>query len=143
MSVTGRGGRATIRMLAAVWIGGLWVLGCVVAPLLFTHLPLEVAGGIAGRLFIIWQGAGLVVAAIIFLTVRQLPRPWPLLAATVWGLDAVFELGILPAMVWLRRAPHFGPASPLWTPFLVLHTLAVALYSIEGILGLALIGMVL
>ncbi|MHB1565432.1 MAG: DUF4149 domain-containing protein [Acidiferrobacter sp.] len=140
MSAAGRGRQATTRILAALWIGGLWVLGFVVAPLLFARLPLATAGAIAGGLFALWQGVGLFVGAVVFLAVRRMPRPWPLVAATVWGLDAVFELGLLPVMGFVRATPHFGPGSALWGTFLALHTVAVALYFIEGVLGLALVG---
>ena len=126
------------RVAAALWAGGLWAIGSAVAPILFMHLPLAVAGGIAGRLFALWQGLGLVFGGVLFFFVLRRARPWPVVAAIAWMLDAVFECGLLPVMAALK-GPHFGPASPHWHLFLILHGVAVACYFVESLLVLALI----
>lgn len=129
--------------MAALWIGGLWVLGYVVVPLLFWRLPRAVAGTLAGDLFALWQGLGLVFGGFVVVSVRGQRRPWPQIAWATWLLDAVFELLILPIMVFLRSAPSFGPRSPTWGLFVGLHGLAAALYLSEAVLGLALIAQAL
>ncbi|MDA8390197.1 MAG: DUF4149 domain-containing protein [Gammaproteobacteria bacterium] len=134
----GRTQQAVARIAAALWAGGLWAIGYAVAPLLFARLPLALAGGLAGRLFAIWQGLGLLFGGIVFVSVRHRARPWPVLASLAWALDAGFELILLPVMASLK-GPHFGPASPHWHVFLILHGVAAACYLVEGLLVLALV----
>lgn len=134
----GRAHKAVARVAAALWAGGLWAIGYLVVPLLFARLPLAVAGGIAGTLFAIWQGLGLLFGGIVFFAMRGRARPWPALALIAWALDAGFELILLPIMDSLK-GPHFGPASPHWHVFLILHSVAAACYLVEGLLVLALV----
>ncbi len=126
------------RVAAALWAGGLWAIGYAVAPVLFLYLPVATAGGIASWLFGLWQGLGLLFGAIVFLAVRHRPRPWPMLAGIAWALDAVFEFIFLPLMVSLK-GPGFGPLSPQWHLFLILHGVAAACYLVEGVLLLAVV----
>lgn len=135
---------ATARVVGALWIGGLWALGYAVAPWLFARLPQMIAGALAGPLFALWEGLGLVFGAIVFIAVRRKGRiVWIRVAALTWALDAVFELIILPLMVYVRGGSHFGPSSPEWSIFLGLHAVSAAVYLVEGILGLALIAVAL
>ena len=131
--------QGSLRIMAALWIGGLWTLACAVVPLLFWRFPQVVAGGLAGELFGLWQGLGLVGGGFVVAGVRGRGRPWPAIAWTTWLLDATFELLILPLMAFLRSQPSFGPHAPTWGLFMALHGLATAVYFIEGVLGLMLI----
>ena len=131
--------QGTVRIMAALWIGGLWALGYAAVPLIFWRFPMAIAGSMAGDLFALWQGLGLICGAFVVASVRGQRRPWPLIAWTTLLLDAVFELLILPVMAFLRSAPSFGPHSSTWGLFVGLHGLATAVYLSEGLLGLALI----
>ncbi len=131
--------QGSLRVIAALWIGGLWTLACAVVPLLFWRFPQVVAGGLAGDLFGLWQGLGLVCGGLVVAGVRGHSRPWPAVAWATWLLDAIFELLILPIMAFLRSQPSFGPRAPTWGLFMGLHGLATAVYLTEGVLGLALI----
>lgn len=131
--------RGALRVAAALWIGGLWTLACAVVPLLFWRFPPVVAGGLAGDLFGLWQGLGLLCGGFVVAGVRGRARPWPAIAWAAWLLDALFELLILPVMAFLRSQPSFGPQGPTWGLFMGLHALATAVYLTEGVLGLALI----
>ncbi len=144
MSATSSEGRprrfqGSLRIMAALWIGGLWTLACAVVPLLFSNFPLAVAGGLAGELFGLWQGLGLVCGGFVVAAVRGRGRPWAAIAWATWLLDAIFELIILPVMAFLRSQPNFGPQASSWGLFMGLHGLATAVYFTEGVLGLALI----
>ncbi len=131
--------QGSLRIMAALWIGGLWTLACAVVPLLFSRFPQAVAGGLAGELFGLWQGLGLVCGGFLVAAVRGRGRPWAAIAWATWLLDAIFELLILPFMAFLRAQPSFGPQAPTWGLFMGLHGLATAVYFTEGVLGLALI----
>lgn len=131
--------QGALRAAVALWIGGLWTLACAVVPLLFWRLPLAVAGGLAGDLFGLWQGLGLVCGGFLVAGVRGRKRPWPAIAWTTWLLDGVFELLILPVMAFLRSQPSFGPHARTWGLFMGLHAVATGVYLTEGVLGLALI----
>ncbi|MFN9488481.1 MAG: DUF4149 domain-containing protein, partial [Betaproteobacteria bacterium] len=58
---------------ATLWVGGLWISGFVVAPLLFSRLDDRVlAGLLAGRVFslIAWIGIGCAIYLIVFRLAR-------------------------------------------------------------------------
>ncbi len=117
-------------------MGSLWTVACVV-PLLFWRLPQALAGALAGDLFVGGQGLGLVLGGVVARAVS--PGRYRRLAQIAWALDGVFVLAILPVMAYLRRAPHFGPKSPAWGPFMALHGVSTTIYLIEGILGLVVV----
>ncbi|MHB8252766.1 MAG: DUF4149 domain-containing protein [Acidiferrobacter sp.] len=139
MSAPSRRLQDTARIMGALWIGGLWALGYAAVPLLFWRFPQAIAGSLAGDLFALWQGLGLIFGGFVVAAVRGRGRPWLLIAWITFGLDAIFELVILPVMVFLRSAPGFGPHSPTWGLFMGLHGLATLVYLSEGLLGLSLV----
>ena len=64
------------RYLLAItlWVGGLWALGYIAAPVLFASLnDRQLAGVVAGKLFAIigWVGLGSAAYLILFLLARQ------------------------------------------------------------------------
>ena len=59
---------AVYAIALTLWIGGLWVIGCVVAPTLFHALAdRALAGAIAGRLFTLIAYIGMVCATYMLL----------------------------------------------------------------------------
>jgi len=54
------------RLLLTLWVGGLWAVGFIVAPMLFKTLDSrQLAGTIAGELFSLMSYIGLVVGALL------------------------------------------------------------------------------
>ncbi|MDX1696976.1 MAG: DUF4149 domain-containing protein, partial [Thiohalobacterales bacterium] len=58
----------TERIALALWVGGLWAVGLMVAPVLFAQIPdRALAGTIAGNLFMLTALLGLVCGSILLL----------------------------------------------------------------------------
>lgn len=90
---------AAYNVAITLWVGGLWVVGYVAAPTLFSQLGSTAAGNIAGRLFtaMSWVGMGCAAYLVLFLIVRR-------------GLGAFRSavLWIVLSMLLLTLAGHFG-----------------------------------
>ena len=131
-----------------LWVGGMWVIGFIVAPLLFSRLPDRVlAGLVAGKLFsvIAWIG----IACAIYLLIFRMARSgaaclkqgffWVTLAMLVLVLAG--EFGVQTVMEGLRAQalPKEIMESVLRDRFMTWHGVASVLYVIESFLGLALV----
>ena len=53
------------RVAQTIWIGGVWTIGLIVAPLLFSVLSRDVASGLTWRLLGTMGWVGLVCAAVL------------------------------------------------------------------------------
>jgi hypothetical protein len=132
---------ATERILLTLWVGGLWVAGFVVAPLLFAGLEdRAMAGTLAGTLFSVMSYVGLVCGVVLLVLdrVRSRVNPrmnWRLMViVTMLLLVAVGEFVLTPMITELRQAglvdsPRFGQ----------LHGLAASLFIVTSVLGLVLV----
>ena len=131
-----------------LWVGGMWAVGFVVAPLLFAKLgDRALAGLMAGRLFDIVAWTGIACAA--YLLVFRMARHgagclrqgffWTVLAMLVLVLGGMF--GVQPVMEALRAQalPKEVMASVLRDRFVTWHGVASALYVVESLLGLVLV----
>jgi hypothetical protein len=128
------------RVLLTLWVGGLWVSGFIVAPLLFAGLESRAqAGSLAGSLFSIMSFIGLACGTLL-LGLRLLRREhpaarWPLLVIVVMlALVLAGEFVLAPMIAELRAAgqvesPRFGQ----------LHGLAAVLFIVNCVLGLVLV----
>lgn len=128
------------RILLALWIGGLWVVGFVVAPTLFAKLPdTATAGSVAGSLFTVMSRIGLLCAGLL-LIVSWLQRScharrWQVLVITIMMVLIVLGEYMLAPMITELRAtgqvasPRFGQ----------LHGLASGVYLVNCVLGLVLL----
>ena len=60
-------------MTITLWVGGMWAIGYIVAPVLFNSLgDRQLAGVVAGKLFALigWIGLGSAAYLMLFLIVR-------------------------------------------------------------------------
>jgi len=125
------------RALLTAWIGGLWIAGAAVTPLLFRHLPSATAGDIAGELFRLLHSLGLLAAATALLVSRWQGR-WegvrPLLLL-VMSLLTVVLLLVDQQVAALRGAPDVSADFGRW------HGIAMGLYGTLCLLGLAVAGL--
>ena len=130
------------------WIGGLWVIGYVVAPVLFSSLSdRQLAGVVAGKLFALIGWIGLVCGLYLlgFLLARRGGRA--LATPTFWavlimlGLTAVSQFGIQPLMVQLKAdaLPKDVMESVLRDRFVTWHGISSILYLIQSLCGLGLV----
>jgi len=129
---------AAERILLTLWAGNLWVVGFVVAPVLFAELDdRALAGSTAGTLFTLTSYTGLVCGALLLLLngVIQKRVNWRALVITGMLLLIVTGQFVITPMVadlrvqGLTDTPRFGQ----------LHGVASVLFLLTSILGLVLV----
>lgn len=131
-----------------LWVGGLWAIGYMAAPVLFVQLAdRQMAGMVAGKLFalIAWIGLGSAAYLVIFLLARwgvRLFRQsvfW--LVILMAGMAAIQLFGIQPLMAQLKvdALPREVMESVLRDRFATWHGVSSILYLMQSLLGLWLV----
>jgi hypothetical protein len=135
-------------MTASLWVGGLWAIGFIVAPVLFATLPdRALAGLLAGKLFSLMAWTGM--ACALYLLLYRLLRDgmgalrqgvlWVVLLMLVLTLAG--EFGVQPVLAALKEQalPRQVMESVLRDRFAAWHGVASGLYVIQSVLGAALV----
>lgn len=130
----------------ALWVGGLWAIGYVAAPTLFSQLGSMIAGNIAGRLFtaMAWVGVACASYLLLYLIVR---RGWTAFKSTVFWIVVLMLLltlaghfGIQPIMEGIKaQAPREVMEGVMRDRFARWHGISSVLYLVQSLLGLALV----
>lgn len=132
----------------AMWVGGMWAVGFVVAPLLFSRLPERVlAGLVAGKLFsyLAWIGIACALYLLIFRIARHgaacLKQGFFWVTLVMLALVLAGEFGVQTVMESLRAQalPKEIMESVLRDRFMTWHGVASVLYVIQSLLGLVLV----
>jgi len=132
----------------ALWAGGMWAIGYVVAPVLFSSLgDRQLAGMLAGKLFALigWIGLGSAAYLLIFLLAR-----WGggfFRSAVFWlvllmGLSvAASQFGLQPLLAQMKAdaLPREVMESVLRDRFATWHGISSILYLVQSLLGLWLV----
>lgn len=137
-------GAALQSLVVTLWVGGMWVAGFVVAPLLFARLSdRELAGIIAGKLFttIALIGVACALSLIIYRVARFGAAAlrqgffWVVLAMLV--LTLIGEFGIQPVLAGLKAEalPKKVMESVLRDRFATWHGIASGIFVIQSLLG--------
>lgn len=136
---------AAERVLATVWIGGLWICGYLVAPLLFASLDdRQLAGSLAGEIFHLMSYIGLLAGVLLLLSALiDAGNSW-LRAWRIWALVAMLLLVIVGAfvlqpMMQELKLQGLVAGSEQAGRFGMLHGISSVLYLLTGLLGLALV----
>lgn len=130
------------RILLTIWIGGMWIIGYVVAPVLFKMLERQVAGNVAGQLFTIMSYIGLfcgilLLTSMIYRVGFSNWLQWRVLVLV--GMLVIILIGqfvLQPMMVELKAA---GLSGDIRVQFGRLHGMASILFLINSLAGLALV----
>ncbi len=135
-------------VLLVLWIGGMWAIGYVAAPVLFASLEdKQLAGNLAGRLFEL--GAWIGLAAASYLLLYRLIRDggsamktlffW--VVALMLVLTAASHFGIVPIMQSLKdqAMPLAVMHSVFADRFARWHGVSSIVYLIQSALGLLLV----
>jgi hypothetical protein len=135
----------TERLLLTLWIGGMWSVGYIVAPTLFSMLEdRALAGAVAGQLFTIMSFVGLVAATVLLSAQLYYAesvwhrnwRVWVLLLMLL--LIVIGEFYLQPLMAELKSG-GLSEGSDNARQFGQLHGVASALFVINSLLGLGLV----
>ena len=126
------------RILLTLWVGSLWVVGFIVAPVLFTELnDRALAGSTAGTLFTVTSYIGLASGSVLLLlnaVVRKRSNWRALVLLGMLSLIVIGQFVITPMVADLRLqgltdTPRFGQ----------LHGVASVLFLLTSVLGLVLV----
>jgi len=131
-----------------LWVGGLWAIGYIAAPVLFSSLgDRQLAGMVAGKLFSLtgWIGLGSAAYLLLFLLIRQGGQAfkgavfWLVLSMAL--LAAASQFGIQPLMAQLKAdaLPREVMTSVLRDRFAAWHGISSILYLVQSLLGLWLV----
>lgn len=134
--------------MLVLWIGGLWTIGYLAAPVLFASLgDKQLAGMLAGRLFELMAWIG--IAAAAYLIIYRIARDggaalktlffW--MVALILALTLIGLFGIQPIMQSLKdqAMPHAVMQSVFADRFARWHGVSSILYLIQSMLGLLLV----
>jgi membrane protease YdiL (CAAX protease family) len=135
-------------VLLVLWIGGMWAIGYVAAPVLFASLDdKQLAGNLAGKLFEL--GAWMGLAAASYLLVYRIVRDggaalktlffW--VVALMLALTVASHFGIAPIMQGLKdqAMPLAVMQSVFADRFARWHGVSSIVYLIQSALGLLLV----
>jgi MFS family permease len=141
-------GDALHAIAVTIWAGGLWTVGFIVAPLLFSRVPDRMlAGLIAGKLLSVMAYVG-IACGLYLLAFRFarfgascLKQGFFWIAFLMLVLVVVGEFGVHPILDVLRAQalPREVMHSVLRERFDTWHGVASALYVIVSVLGVALV----
>ena len=130
-----------------LWVGGLWAIGYLVAPTLFSTLAdRQLAGIVAGKLFALigWVGIACAAYLLLYVIVRQgavvLRRSVFWLLLTMLALTLISQFGIQPwlAQIKAEALPREVMESVLRDRFATWHGISSILYLLQSLLGLLL-----
>jgi MFS family permease len=133
---------------ATLWVGGMWAIGYVVAPVLFSRLgDRALAGLVAGKLFSLIAWIGIACAAYLLLFRLARYRAAALRQGVVWivvlmlVLVCAGEFGVQPVMAALKEQalPRQVMESVLRDRFAAWHGVSSVLYVIQSLLGALLV----
>lgn len=129
------------RILLTLWVGGMWVIGYMAVPTLFSFLEdRKLAGSLAGEMFHLINYIGLVCGVLLFVSVvirhRNVWQVWILLVMLI-----IVSLGayILQPMMYELKTIGIALGSPEETSFKRLHIVSSILYLITSLMGLSLV----
>ena len=129
------------RILLTLWVGGMWTVGYIVAPVLFKTLDDRIlAGNLAGQMFTVMSYIGLFCAT--FLIISQLMQSFTMNNWRLWTLVVMLAIVIIgqcflqPMMAELKAA---GLEGETVKQFGRLHGVASILFLVNSIAGLTLV----
>ncbi len=136
------------KVAVTAWVGGLWAIGYIAAPVLFWHLAdKQLAGNLAGWMFTIVAWIGM--ASGFYLLIHRLANQggsalkqaffWAALGMLLITLGIYF--GIQPVMESLKAQawPKAVMQSAFSDRFVRWHGISSIVYLIESLLGLVLL----
>lgn len=139
---------ALYSILIALWVGGLFAVGYLAAPVLFDQLSdRTLAGNLAGKMFsvIAWVGLGAGAYLLLYQLTR---RGWSVfksgvfwIVLTMVALTVAGHFGIQPLLSQLKAdaLPRAVMESALRDRFATWHGVSSGLYLVQSLLGLWLV----
>jgi len=138
---------AVERLLLALWVGGICVVGYLVTPILFATLTddRQLAGMLAGKMFSAISWAGLLIGTLLFIgslagTGTQWLRQWRCWLLFSMLIVVVLMLFVIqPMMADLKAQGPVIKGSEIAAEFGRLHGISSGLYLLMSLSGLTLV----
>jgi len=129
------------RVLLTLWVGGLWAIGYIAAPTLFSLLDDKVlAGTLAGQMFHIISYIGFVCGILLLISVfRRIRFQWQVWLLLIMLIIIASSEFIIQPMMEALKAQGLIDGSPIKKQFGILHGVASTLYLIVSLCGLTLV----
>jgi len=130
-------------LLSSLWTGGAIITGYLAVPVIFSTLrpKTDLAGTIAGNIFIVMSWVGLAVGLLLIITflmqagIKILTKRRSILVLVSMALIAINHFIIHPQVV-VARAQRVGGNTEAATTFAWLHGGASLLFLVVSILGI-------
>jgi hypothetical protein len=139
---------ALYSIAVALWVGGLFAIGYLAAPVLFSQLAdRSVAGTVAGAMFSVMAWVGLACGTYLLLYVLA-GKGWRAVQSGVFwivvlmlALTAAGHFGVQPILAQVKAdaLPRQVMESALRDRFGTWHGVSSALYLVQSLLGIALV----
>lgn len=136
------------QIAVALWAGGMWVVGYLVAPTLFRAAPdRQVAGQLAGVMFTAMAFVGLACAVYLLVHrlgaqgLRALKQPFFWIVLLMTALVVAGQFGVQPILAGLKEQalPREVMESVFRDRFIAWHGVASVLYVIQSVLAIGLV----
>ncbi len=132
----------TERILLTLWVGGMWITGYMVAPILFSVLDdRQLAGNLAGHMFTSMSYIGLVCGVLLLSggLFRDGIKQWRNAVVLLMLVIVVVGQFVLQPMMADLKALGISAGSASAADFGRLHGLASVLFLVNSLAGLILI----
>lgn len=134
------------RILLTLWVGGLWISGYLVAPILFSMLDdRQLAGQLAGQVFQIMNYIGMAAGAYLLTSTfvrngeKHFTKEWRVWALTIMLIIVLVAAFIIQPMMQELKMHGIAEGSIQAKEFGRLHGLSSILFLINSVLGLLLV----
>ena len=132
------------RVTLTFWVGGMWAIGYLVVPELFQQLPTaQMAGSMAGGLFLLLGQAGLICTLILLILYFLIDHAkWRFGVLLLIAVLIASNLYILtPEIAALRETAGdaLQEGTEIYSKFAILHGIASGLFLLVSLLGLLLV----
>lgn len=133
------------RLVITLWVGGLWAIGYLAVPVLFHALDdRAIAGNLAGEMFRIVNGVGLVCGVLLLASTLVSAgagalRRWRSIVVIVMMTAAAVILFVLQPQMAVLKAEAAAAGAQLGAEFGRLHGISSALYLVASVLGVFLV----
>ena len=129
--------------LVTLWVGSVWAIGFIAAPILFSALDEPaLAGTLAGQMFSVVAWLGIVAGSVFLLGnlfLVKSPIHWRFVVVLGMLVLVVISHFVLQPMIGELRAAGIPEGSDAAREFGRLHGIASILYVLTSLLGLVLV----
>lgn len=133
------------RIALTFWVGSMWSIGYIAAPVLFKSAPSKtIAGNLAGEMFTAVSIIGIICALILVVGLILKPAGKRLFQWRLWVVVFMLTLvlagqfGLTPIMQQLKSSGLIA-GSPEASQFAMLHGIAAVLFLLNCLSGLILV----